>query len=144
MVDVELVEVVELMVDVESVEVVEMMADVESVKVVELVVDVELVVQVVDVELVVQVVDVELVMQVADVDVELVEGVGLVVDEEVGLVVDMELAVDMQHPSVVVTKVIMERVGTVRICLLLKRTYSIPVLMKVEWMVQTIPPMCKN
>ncbi|KAE8966260.1 hypothetical protein PF011_g28000 [Phytophthora fragariae] len=135
MVDVELVEVVELMVDVESVEVVEMVADVESVKVVELVVDVELVVQVVDVELV---------MQVADVDVELVEGVGLVVDEEVGLVVDMELAVDMQHPSVVVTKVIMERVGTVRICLLLKRTYSIPVLMKVEWMVQTIPPMCKN
>ncbi|KAE9074310.1 hypothetical protein PF006_g28571 [Phytophthora fragariae] len=126
MVDVELVEVVELMVDVESVEVVEMMADVELVKVVELVVDVELVVQVVDVELV------------------LVEGVGLVVDEEVGLVVDMELAVDMQHPSVVVTKVIMERVGTVRICLLLKRTYSIPVLMKVEWMVQTIPPMCKN
>ncbi|KAE9064625.1 hypothetical protein PF010_g28536 [Phytophthora fragariae] len=135
MVDVELVEVVELMVDVEPVEVVEMMADVESVKVVELVVDVELVVQVVEVELVVQVVDV---------DVELVEGVGLVVDEEVGLVVDMELAVDMQHPSVVVTKVIMERVGTVRICLLLKRTYSIPVLMKVEWMVQTIPPMCKN
>ncbi|KAE9251230.1 hypothetical protein PF004_g2588 [Phytophthora fragariae] len=135
MVDVELVEVVELMVDVEPVEVVEMMADVESVKVVELVVEVELVMQVVDVELVVQVVDV---------DVELVEGVGLVVDEEVGLVVDMELAVDMQHPSVVVTKVIMERVGTVRICLLLKRTYSIPVLMKVEWMVQTIPPMCKN
>ncbi|KAE9276100.1 hypothetical protein PF008_g29177 [Phytophthora fragariae] len=135
MVDVELVEVVELMVDVEPVEVVEMVADVESVKVVELVVEVELVVQVVEVELVVQVVDV---------DVELVEGVGLVVDEEVGLVVDMELAVDMQHPSVVVTKVIMERVGTVRICLLLKRTYSIPVLMKVEWMVQTIPPMCKN